>query len=352
MRGRAERTAHRGGPLLDHRERHPGAQDLGGAGRRDGHHLPKHLHQPRGRHRLPQGHDGRAHRPLRGGHRQPAGHPGGLRGAARRRHRRRRAGHRAGGARPGGAAVLRHRRRRVPAVLRRCRGLGAGLRRPRGRAAGGHRELPALDLRRRPHRAQARCPRLRPVHRRARHPAAAAGRPHRARQDRVARPVHPRRHDGRRRLRHQPAAGRRDRRRRAAAEGRPERLGLLPQPRRQPEDLGNPADQPRLLKDVGRHRIRSAVVLHRRHRPRHRRRGGRHHGRPHPEPDDARGPVRLHRQEARAAVHALPRQGDLRHAAAVLGRHCGGGDAGHARAFPDGAITNPPMSTSTAASPR
>ena len=51
---------------------------------------------------------------------------------------------------------------------------------------GGHRELPALDLRRRPHRAQARRPCVRPVHRRARHPAAAAGRPHRARQDRVA----------------------------------------------------------------------------------------------------------------------------------------------------------------------
>ena len=48
------------------------------------------------------------------------------------------------------------------------------------------RELPALDLRRRPHRAQARRPRVRPVHRRAGHPATAAGRPHRARQDRVA----------------------------------------------------------------------------------------------------------------------------------------------------------------------
>ena len=40
----------------------------------------------------------------------------------------------------------------------------------------------------------------------------------RARQDRVARPLRPRRDAGRRRLRHQPSAGRRDRRRRAAAE--------------------------------------------------------------------------------------------------------------------------------------
>ena len=74
--------------------------------------------------------------------------------------------------------------------------------------------------------------------------------------------------------------------------------------------------------------------------------------RPHPEPDDARGPVRLHRQEARAALRSLPRQGDLRHAAAVVRRHCGGGDPGHARAFPDGASTNPPTSTSTEANPR
>ena len=46
-----------------------------------------------------------------------------------------------------------------------------------------------------------------------------AGRPRRARQDRVARPVRPRRHPRRRRLRHQPAAGGRHRRRRAAAAG-------------------------------------------------------------------------------------------------------------------------------------
>ena len=135
MRRRARtHRPHRGGPLLDHRERHPGAQDLRGTRLRVRHHLPQHLDEPRGRHRLPQGHDGRAHGPLRGGHRQPAGHPGGLRGAERGRHRGRRARHRAGGAGPGGAAVLRHRRRRVPAVLRRRRGLRAGLRRPRGGA--------------------------------------------------------------------------------------------------------------------------------------------------------------------------------------------------------------------------
>ena len=146
----------RRGTVRDHRQRHPRTQDLGGgASRRDGHHLPKHLHQSRGRHRLPQGHDRRAHQQLFGGDRQPAGHPGSLRGAPRRRDRRRRAGHRAGGARPGRAAGLRRRRGRVPAVLRRRGGLGAGLRRPRGRARGRDRELSALDLRLRPHRAQA-----------------------------------------------------------------------------------------------------------------------------------------------------------------------------------------------------
>ena len=60
---------------------------------------------------------------------------------------------------------------------------------------------------------------------------------------------------GRRRLRDQPAAGRRDRRRRAAAAASIRTPRLLPQPRRQPEDRGNPADQPGVLKDVGRHRI-------------------------------------------------------------------------------------------------
>ena len=99
----------------------------------------------------------------------------------------------------------------------------------------------------------------------------------------------------------------------------PNASAVLPQSRRQPEDLRNPADQPGLLKDVGRHRIRPAVVLHRRHRARHRGSGRRHLRRPHPEPDDARRPVRLHRQEARAALHPLPRQGDLRHAAASSG---------------------------------
>ena len=54
------------------------------------HHLPQHLHQSRGRHRLPQGHDRRAHRALRGRHGQSAGHPDGLRGAQGRRNGRRR----------------------------------------------------------------------------------------------------------------------------------------------------------------------------------------------------------------------------------------------------------------------
>ena len=76
-----------------------------------------------------------------------------------------------------------------------------------------------------------------------------------ARQDRVARPVHPRRHAGRRRLRHQPPAGRRHRRRRAAAARRPRGRRLLPQPRRQPQDRRNQTHQPGVLEDVGRHRI-------------------------------------------------------------------------------------------------
>ena len=157
-----------------------------------------------------------------------------------RRHRGRRAGHRTGRAGAGRAAVLRDRRRRVPALLRRQGELRAGLRRPGDRSRRGHRELPALDLRHRPHRAQARRPGVRPLHRRARHPAAADGRPPAARQDRVARPLHPRRDAGRRRLRHQPAAGRRHRRRRATAEGRPGSRRLLPQPRRQPQEPPTP----------------------------------------------------------------------------------------------------------------
>ena len=58
---------------------------------------------------------------------------------------------------------------------------------------------------------------IRPLHRRAGHPPAADGRPPAARQDRVARPLRPRRDAGRRRLRHQPTAGLRHRRRCAAA---------------------------------------------------------------------------------------------------------------------------------------
>ena len=48
---------------------------------------------------------------------------------------------------------------------------------------------------------------------------------------------------------------------------------------------------------------------------------------------------------------AVPRQGDLRHAAAVVGRHRGGRDARHARALRRWPTTNPPTSTSTAAGP-
>ena len=42
---------------------------------------------------------------------------------------------------------------------------------------------------------------------------------------------------------------------RAEAEGRPRSVGLLPQFRRQPQGIRNPAEQPGLLKDVGHHRI-------------------------------------------------------------------------------------------------
>ncbi len=46
--------------VRDRRQRNPRTQNLGaGASRRDGHHLPKHLHQSGGGHRLPQGHDRR-----------------------------------------------------------------------------------------------------------------------------------------------------------------------------------------------------------------------------------------------------------------------------------------------------
>ena len=80
-------------------------------------------------------------------------------------------------------------------------------------------------------------------------------------------------------------------------------------------------------------------------------RRGRHQRRPHPEPDDARGPVRLHRQEPRtallptaarrsAACHRRPRAAlrwRRRWACSSISR------------WP---ITNPQTSTSTAASPR
>ena len=77
-------------------------------------------------------------------------------------------------------------------------------------------------------------------------------------------------------------------------------------------------------------------VLHRGHRSRHRRVGDRRLRRPHSEPDDDGGPGRLHRQEARAAVHRIPGPRDLRHAAAVVGRHRGGRHAGNARALRHG----------------
>ncbi len=180
MRSRGTRTPHRGGTVRDRGQRHTGAEDLGGARHRVGDHVAEPRHQPRGRHRLPQGHDRRADRSLLGGDRELAGHPGGVRSASRRRHRRRRARHRAGGARSGGTAVLRHRRRRLSAVLRRRVRLGAGLRRPRGGSRRGDGELPALDLRHRPHRTETRRAGLRTVHRGARHRPDAARRAHRS----------------------------------------------------------------------------------------------------------------------------------------------------------------------------
>ena len=98
---------------------------------------------------------------------------------------------------------------------------------------------------------EARRPGIRPLHRRARHRAAAAGRAHRARQDRVARPVHPRGDDGRRRLRHQPAAGRRDRRRRPAAEGRPNASAYFLNPDGSPKASGTRLTNPAYSKTLG-----------------------------------------------------------------------------------------------------
>ena len=222
--------------------------------------------EPRGRHRLPQGHDGRAHRHYAVATANPLATQAACEVLSD------------GGTAAdalvtaqavlglGRAAVLRHRRRRVPALLRRrspARSRPTTAARSRPPRDG---ELPALDLRHRPHRAQARCAGIGPVHRGARHPADAARRPRRARQDRLARPVHPRRHARRRRLRHQPAAGGRDRRRRAAAEAstaKPRPTSSIPTAAPRPP---GPADQPGVRKDVGRHRIRPAVVLHRRYR--------------------------------------------------------------------------------------
>ncbi len=185
LRRRRRVPAHpRGEPVRDRVQRHAGAQDADRRTRRS--HLAESRHQSRGGHRLPQGHDGGAHGALRGRDGESAGHAGGLPGAAGRWHRGRRAGHRAGGARPGRTAGVRHRRRRLPAVLRRRVGQGAGLRRPRGGPGRRDRELPALDLRHRPHRAQAGRQGVGPVHRRARHRADARGRPPGARQVHLA----------------------------------------------------------------------------------------------------------------------------------------------------------------------
>ena len=155
-----------------------------------------------------------------------------------------------------------------------------------------------------------------------------------ARQDRLARPVHPCRHAGRRRLRHQPEAGRRHRRRRATVACRCGGRRLLPQPRRQPRNHRSQTHQPRVLKDSGRHRIRPAVVLHGRHRQ-HRRRGRRHLRRPHPEPDDDEDLAGYTAKQREPLCTPLPRQGDLRHAASVIRRHRGSSDSRNARALRD-----------------
>ncbi len=47
-------------------------------------------------------------------------------------------------------------------------------------------------------------------------------------------------------------------------------------------------------------------------------------------------PGRLHRQEARSAMRAIPRKANLRYATAVVGRHRGRRDAGHPRTLRDG----------------
>ncbi len=207
------------------------------------------------------------HRSLRGGHRQPAGHPGGLRGTQATAEPRptpwsplRRCSDSSSRSRPASAAAG-----SCSTTTRTANSVQAYDGREVAPAAATENYLRWIsDTDRTEPKPDARA--SGPLHRRAGHPADAAGRPQRARQDRVARPVHPRRDDGRRRLRHQPAARRRDRRRRAAAEGRPRGRRVLPQSRRQPEGRRDPADQPGILKDVGRHRIRPAVVLHRRHR--------------------------------------------------------------------------------------
>ena len=189
MRRRGERTAHRrGGPLLDHRERHPGAQDDRPAPAAGSVTTSRNISTN------PEVATGyrKDMTAVRTAHyavvtANPLATQAACVVLQRRRNRRRRARHGAGGAGPGGAAVLRHRRRRVPAVLRRCRGLGTGLRRPRGRrpkAATENYLRWISDADRTEPKPDARA--SGPVHRRARHPAAAAGRPHRARQDRVA----------------------------------------------------------------------------------------------------------------------------------------------------------------------
>ena len=155
---RGERTAHRGGPLLDHRERHPGAQDLGGP-------ATGTVTTSRNIATNPEVASGyrKDMTAVRTTHYSVVtANPLATRAACRVLH---------GGGTAADALVT------AQAVLGLVQpqssgvggggfllyydavvGFGAGLRRPRGRSRGRDRELPALDLRHRPHRAQSRMP--------------------------------------------------------------------------------------------------------------------------------------------------------------------------------------------------
>ena len=149
------RTPARRPGLFDRRERHPGAQDGRGPGSPPpgAYHVPQHLDQPRGRHRLPQGHDRRAHAHFAVATANPLATQAACR-VLRDGDRGRRARHRPGVlglAEPqssviGGGGFLLYYDAATRSKLQRTRD------RPRGR----HGELPPVDLRYRPDRAQAR----------------------------------------------------------------------------------------------------------------------------------------------------------------------------------------------------